>query len=196
MLWPDEVRTFFANGGAPNFHVAAIIKPIDLSTDGQITVGYWSGHEDIPLTLDGTLYTLLGTRGALQITNPTYAAGTEIRNYSARMFGLSEQAVDLLRAYDVEQAPAELWQLCFNQGAAFIGARRLAKGEVDGAPQTIGAKGQGATLELTIASALRAGTRTTASKKSHASYLLRDGDTSMEYASLKDVDSDTWGPRA
>lgn len=195
MLWPEAVKAFLASGGAPNYHVALLVEPVNLTTGLTESVGYWSGHEDLTLNLGGVDHLLFATRGALGMDDPTYSEGTTVRTQRVRMFGLSEQSDDILRAYDVRQKPASAWQLCFSQGGEFKGGRRLLKGFVNGVDQRLGKKGQGAVLELELASSARAGTRTLTAKKSHQSYMQRSGDTAMEYASLTDVDSDWWGPK-
>lgn len=195
MLWDSGARAFLAAGGQPNFHIAVTLTPILIATGNPVSIGYWSGMEDIDLELGGVTRTLYASKGALDTDNPTYSAGTEIRRHKAWMNGLSAQAMDLISAYRIEQRPAELWQLCFSQGAEFQGARRLFKGWIDEPEQTIGRKGGTSKLTLTLASTARAGTRTVPLKKSHQSYLARGGDTAMESASLTDVDSDWWGPK-
>jgi len=193
-MWPTIVQDFLASGEAPNFHTALIVWPVNLISEQTEEVSYWSGWEPVDLNLGG-VRSLIPTSGALGVGPPTYSEGTDIRNQDCRMFGRSVQAASILKSYNVRFKPAETWQLCFTQGAAFMGARRLFKGFVDGTPQRIGVKGQGATLSIKLASAMRTGTRTVVAKKSHASYQLRGGDTAMEYASLTSVDSDWWGAR-
>lgn len=193
-MWPQAVQDFLSAGGAPNFYVALVAYPVNLISDQTEEVCFWSGHEDISLDLDGSK-ALTATKGALKITPPTYIEGTDIRQHEVSMFGLSPQSVTLLQAYSLRFKPAQTWHLCFSQGAEFIGARRLFSGLVDGTPQNIGVKGQTADLTMSLVSEMRKGTRTLASKKSHESYLLRGGDTSMEYASLTETSSDWWGAR-
>jgi hypothetical protein len=195
MLWDSGAQTFLSGGGQPNFHLALTITPILISTGNPVSVGYWTGMEDIDLPLGGVTETLFASKGALDGDNPTYAAGTDIRRLKVWMNGLSQQALDLISAYDIEQCPAAFWQLCFSQGMEFKGARRLFKGWVDEPEQTVGPKGGTSRFALTLASTARAGTKTVPLKKSHQSYLRRGGDTAMEYASLLDADSDWWGPR-
>lgn len=195
MLWPNDVLTFLSNGGRPNYHVAVLLAPVELLSGDPVSVGYWTGWEDVTLALGGVSRTLIGTKGALFAPNPVYAPGTEIRTQDVGINGLSNQGVDLIQAYDLRLKPAELWQLCFTQGAEFKGARRLFKGVIDQTNLQIGTKGTGSRLTLTLASSARSGTRTLASKKSNESYKRRGGDTAMEYASLMNVDADWWGPR-
>ena len=193
-MWPQAVQEFLANGGAPNFHVAVVIRPVNLASGQTEELSFWSGHEDIVLDLSGNK-TLIATKGALKVDAPTYSEGTNIRQHSTSMFGLSSHAVSLLQAYSVRFKDVQTWQLCYTQGSRYIGARRLFNGIVDGMPQTIAVKGGGTTLTIQMVSEMRKGTRTLASKKSHESYQLRNGDTSMQYASLTAVDSDWWGAR-
>lgn len=195
-MWPQAVQDFLSAGGVPNFHTALTVQPVNLTSSLTEDIGFWTGHEDVNLDIDGTgARTLLATKGSLMIEAPTYSEGTDIRRHEAKLFGLSTQSLSLLQAYNTRFKPVQTWQLCFSQGAAFIGARKLFDGMIDGTPQTIGVKGGRATLALNMFSAMRKGTRTLTSKKSHASYLLRGGDTSMEYASLTEVESDWWGAR-
>jgi len=194
MLWPDNTRIFLASGEPANFHLAVTIEPVNMITGLPETFCFWTGWEVITLDLDGNK-SLIPTRGGLDIPDPEYADGTEIRRQSVSLFGLSNQADTLLKTYRTRLRPASAWQLCFTQGAIFKGVRRISKGVIDAAPRVIGAKGGGSSLEFQIASAMRSGTRTIASKKSKASYVLRSGDTGMEYASLADVDSDIRGNR-
>lgn len=195
MIWPTDVATFLSAGGRPNYHLAVVLTPKDLTTGNPVTVGYWTGWEDISLSLGGVSQTLFATKGALDADNAVAETGTNIRNHNVSINGLSQQGVDLIQAYDLRFRPATLWQLCFTQGSQFMGARTIMTGKVDKQKLTIGAKGRASRLSITIASSAREGTRTLALKKSHASYLLRDGDTAAEYASLTDVDSDYWGPK-
>lgn len=195
MLWPVACAEFLAGGGRPNYQIALLLSPVLRSSGLREDLGYWSGHEDIVLPLGGADRTLWATYGALQSAVPSYVAGTTIRTHSISAFGLSPQSIDLLQAYEVRFAPAQEWQLMFTQGAEFIGARRIMSGTVDIVTQTIGKKGEGASLTLQIATSARAGTASIIAKKSDQSYRQRDGDTAMEYASLVDADSDWWGPR-
>jgi len=192
MLWPSPVRTFLASGEPPNYQMAVVVQPVNLITGLSETVGLWTGWETVTVDLDGDK-TLLPTRGGLDVPPQDYSEGTQIRSQSVTLFGLSAEADALLKTYNTRLRPASVWQLCYTQGAIFVGARRIFKGAIDAAPRVIGAKGGGSSLEFRIASAMRSGTRTIASKKSGASYTLRSGDTGMEYASLTDVDADIRG---
>lgn len=195
MMWPTEAQSYLDGGGSPLFFVALLIAPVRLSDGLRVSMDFWSGHEDIVADLGGAPRNLWRTNGALIAENPSYATGTDIRTYRLALFGLSDRSEELLAAYDANRAPVEVYQMMFTPGMVFKGGRRRFKGEVDTMPRDIGPKGEGATLSINLVSSARAGTETTATKKSNESYRRRSGDTSMEYASLRDAESDWWGAR-
>lgn len=192
MIYGAGALAFLLSGGVPRSFVALVVHPIELASGNTVTLGYWSGHEDISLALGGVERTLQATRGGLRIEPGHYVKGTEIRSHRAEMFGLGPQSRDILRAYDFRLKPLEYWQLVFDQGMAYKGAGRAFKGFVDGTPLEIKQKAGQATLSIIGQSAARLGTRTSSLRKAHQSYLLRGGDTSMKDASLTDADEGIW----
>jgi len=194
MTWPTAVANWLAAGNAPLFEVALVITPLNPSSQ-RVTLGFWSGMEDVTLTLGGVARLLNASYGSLRFDPVTYATGTTVRTMTARAHGLNAQAIELLYDYDSRFAPVEAWQLCFSQGLEFQGARRLLKGMVNSLDQSVAAKGGRATLTMGLTSATRAGTKSIVATKSHESYQQRSGDTAMEYAALQGALSDWWGPR-
>lgn len=197
MSWADApgasigAANYLSDGRPPHFETCMLLWPIQ--NGSEVEAHLWTGHEDLTLSIDGVSRTLSGTKGALGIENVTHAEGTDIRTLQASLFGLTPQALDIIRAYEPARARVEVHQLLFTQGMEYLGNDREFRGNIDQIDHSLGVKGGDATLTAVLVSAMRRGTVTTTRKKSNESYLLRGGDTSMAYASLKDVDADPWG---
>lgn len=195
MLWDSPAQSYLDAGGSPTFFVALLLNPIERATGNRVSRNYWTGHETVTLTIGGTNQVLWPSYDALVFENPTFSAGTEIRTTEVQTFGLSDQSVDLLNAYDLNRAPAEIHHLLFTPGMEFKGAKRIWRGEVDEQSLTTEEKGASSYMSISLVSSAREGTRTVTAKKSHESYQRRSGDTAMKYASLREVDTDWWGTR-
>ncbi|MEL7090260.1 MAG: hypothetical protein AAFN94_00860 [Pseudomonadota bacterium] len=201
MGWSAAALAYLATRAGCHFESAVVISPRNLTSDNIETFTYWTSHHDHSLNLGGTSRVLIPTYGALRMGNPVYGKGTNIRSLDLAMFGLSADAKTLLQGYELRLARVEAYQLLFTPGMEYVGERQRWKGQVNTVRQQIGEKGGTASLEISVTSALRKGTISRAKTKSNASYAERmvdvgngpEPDTSMEYAGLRDAESDQWG---
>ena len=191
-VWSGTAQTYLDNERSPRYDIALRIKPLRYENNNTVTLGYWSGLHDLTITIDGEARFYEGVGPALQPEAFREETGTTVSRHRTVVEGLGPMGRVFFRSLDVQQAAIELHHIMTSAGGLVIGTRRMARGVVDRADLEIGANGVSAEVAVEMSSEAMAGTRVLQAMKSHAHYLERGGDTSMEYASLKDAEGDRW----
>lgn len=190
--WTGTAQAFLDAGGQGIYESAVWINARLRGGALATPFGFWTGHNEEQILVDGELRTYIAAGASLLLETPRYSAGTELRTTSCTLSGLSEEAQALYRTYDLTQCRVETHRLIEGPGGTILGTWRDIVGVVETSDLQIPPDGGEATVTLAIAGFAWAGTRVISAKKSHESYLRRDGDTSMKWASVKDEEDDEW----
>lgn len=161
-------------------------------TNATERIGFWSGDDVRSVSFDGLAWTLY-PGALLDISAPVFASGLDIRTQRATLFSDDAAAVEALRIYDPRLCHAELWLVLQEpSGHEIVGTSCAFRGTVDAAP--ISEDADGATCELSMVSALQAGTGHGSAKKSEASQKARlSTDTGRDYSSITKAVPVIWG---
>lgn len=158
--------------------------------------GFWTGDDHQVLTVEGAARLYWGAQGAMEIGPVAWEPGTGIGTQDITL-GLSPEGEARARGWRLAGAAVDLHCALFDPvSAALLDVRRYFRGFVDEAPIDTPAQGQSAVLPLRCVSTARAGTMTTAGRKSDASQRLRlTSDAFRAYGDLGEATSDPWGGR-
>lgn len=193
--WGPTAQSYLDGNGTPTYEKGITVRPRRFDTNETVVLAYWSGNENISVVIDGVTRTFQGIDNLLRIDRIRCVAGTNVGSVAVDFFGLSDEGKNFYLGLDTEQAPVEIYNFMFNAGGRYLGYRDVYSGLVDDVSMEIGANGSGASVRLEVVPKTGLGTRIIEAKKSNAHYFEeRNGDTSMEYASLKGVEGDEWGP--
>lgn len=154
----------------------------------------WQGEDDVNLPIDGSVSETIGAQSVLSIGPIRYKMGVVIQSQTVSLNGVSSEALALTRGYDLRGCRADL-HLALLDPTSFnlIDVKRMFRGYVNRAPQTIPANRGAATLELDLVSSVRDLTKTPHLYKSNASQEALSGDTGRKYATITGAANDPWG---
>ena len=164
-------------------------------TSGQIeTMGLWNGPDHQQFNIGG-LRDYFGAGNILGLDRITYGTGLDVRMHTITLAAISPEVEQAVRAYDVRLSPVEVHGLVIDPlYNVIVGTPWLAlRGWVDEVEIRTPAVGGEGGIDLRIASATRALTRTLSLKRGDASQQRRGGDKFRRYAELSGVTSDPWG---
>lgn len=193
-MWTAAVAAHL-NANKPTLHewaFHAIVK--NYGDDDLVAKGVWTGPQDLAITLGGTARVYEGAMGGINVGPIRYRIGTIIMMQDLEL-ALSPEGNHLVRAYNLRNAPCDLYCLVYDPAdMSFLGERRFFSGFIDSVGIKEGQQGEASIASFTLASQARKGTMTTTGKKSNASQKERLAtDTFRKYADLGRVSSDMWG---
>lgn len=176
------------------------IRAKDESTGDLHKFGLWSGDDDAAFEIDGEEREYLASGGLITMSDPTYEVGTNVQQQRLTFSMLSDEVKSAVQQYSLRLAPVEIHLTLHDVDTwEIVDVARAFKGTVEDPAISDSAKSDSgtssSTLELTLVSTSRAGTRTLAAKKSAASLRLRnEADMGRAYADLAGADIDVeWG---
>jgi hypothetical protein len=166
-------------------------------TTGEIeATGFWNGKDTREFVVNGETRTYFGAGALLGIDPIIGSVGLNVRMQRVRLAQVAPEVMQAIRGYDVRLAPVEIHRVHIDpvKGVQIGAPVRVFKGSVDEAPIPKPAVGQEASLEMTLASAARALTRTLTAKKSDAAQRRIDPtDRGREYATISGAVGVFWG---
>lgn len=161
-------------------------------TGNSERIGFWSGDDVRTFEIGGYAWACYpGT--IVEMSAPEASAGLEVRSQRVTLFAGSPAVVQAIRLYEPRLAPGELHLAMLDPGThTVIGTTPVFCGLIDAA--AIREQGATATVEVTLVSALQAGTGHAALRKSDASQRLRSAtDSGRAYADVAGSVPVVWG---
>lgn len=165
-------------------------------TGSPESIGFWNGLDAQEFTVGGQTRTYFGAGALLGIEAIIGTVGIEVRRQTVSLSGLTPEVLQAVRAYDIRLAPIEVHRVHIDpeKGRQIGDPVRVLKGTVDEAPIPKAPEGGSATLDLVIASASRALTRTLTAKKSQATQRQIDPtDRGRDYSAISGAVGVFWG---
>lgn len=162
------------------------------------TVGLHTGAEPREFDPEGTGDRLYYGAGALIDVAPMeFVPGLLVQRQRLSLGGLTTEVEQLVRGYDVRQAPATIHVARLNPlSGAVLGFDRAFKGFVDGVSISEPEQGGNATLDVTLVSEMRALTETQPDKVSDEAHQRAEtNDRWLRYADTSGTVSVFWGQR-
>lgn len=179
-------------GVAPRWYVWIVAK--DRSTGDPAPAGFWTGRDNVTLSIDGETRTYLGLGALLTVEPLTFETGPVVREQTVGLTMIDATVENLIRGYDCRLAPVDI-HLGFHDPSslALLSLTRAFRGEVDRGPVRTPPVGGSGGVELALVSSARAMTRKVNSKFSDASFQLRDGDRIARYIDVSGSVQVVWG---
>jgi hypothetical protein len=171
------------------------LRPRDRVTGARVDVGFWTGRDDRSFVINGQTRSYFGAGAALDCDDIPGGVGLDVRYISVRL-GVVDEVEQAIRGYDAKLAPVEIHTAAFDLAtrALIAGPRRIFLGTVNESPIPTPVEGGGAEIELRLASAARALTRTVPLFKSDAEMRRRNPtDRFREYVSTAGIRQVAWG---
>lgn len=160
--------------------------------------GFWTGEDVCSFDVDGMVREYTGAGALVKLGDMKYEAGMNVQTQRLDFSMVSQEVEDAVSLYDLRLAPAEIHLALFDPDTgAVIGLARAFKGWVEDAQirETGGMEASSKTLELSLVSSVRAGTKALAAKKSPESQKMRmSTDRGRDYADLAGEVDVEWKP--
>lgn len=195
-LSPDIVAYLGTRPDAIRVHTLIWLSARNRATGGVEAVGFWDGLDPRQIDIGG-LRTYVGAGTLIGLDRITYGTGLDVRMHTITLAAISPEVEQAIRGYDARFAPVEVHGLLVDPlHNTIVGAPWLAlRGWIDEvAIRQPAVDGEGG-VDLKIASAARALTRTLSLKRSDASQQLRSGDRFRRYAEISGSVSVAWGEK-
>lgn len=196
MLIPNEMQLQLQSGVVvPRWLVWLSAK--NRTTGALETAGFWTGEDELNVVIDGEERTYHGAGAMLNIGEQSYSAGMEIQYQRVQFSLVAPEVEQAVRGYDPRLAPVEIHLALFDpESGQLVNTARAFRGWVEDAPMSEKPTADGAvpTVELNLASSVRAGTKTVPAKKGPYSQRLRlETDRGRDYADLAAEVKVRWG---
>ena len=159
------------------------------------TMGLWSGEENRAFTIGGVVRDYYGAGALLGLDGIVMQTGIGVRLQRISLAAVSAEVAQLLRGYDASLAPCEIHRALYDPltGSLIAEPLRIWKGFVDQAPIPTAEIGGESVVDMSLASAARALTRTLTLTKSDAVQRLRGGDRMRQYQDVSGKVPVAWG---
>lgn len=169
----------------------------DTETDATRGFGFWTGIEDITLTVESEVRDYAAGGSIVGVDAITASKGLSVETQRVVLSAIHSDIENMLRGYDARQAPCQIHVLRRDPLTnAKLGFDRPFKGFLNVAPITSGQIGGDAIAEAELLGSEYLLTKGLSSKKSHEAQQLRQGDPFMKYATTSGSETIYWGTRA
>jgi hypothetical protein len=172
------------------------VRPRRRDTGLIEAAGFWNGLDVRQFTVGAEARSYAAAGSLLGLDPIRGEVGLNVRMHTIRFSGIPATVLNLLNTYHLLGAPVEVHRVFFDPVKAVqVGQPvRVIKGSVEEMPLPRAAEGQSAEIEMTVASAARALTRTVALKKSDsAQRRINPADRGREYAAVSGAVPVFWG---
>lgn len=168
------------------------------STNAVETMGLWTGLDVRSFDPEGTgdrLY--FGAGAVIEVPPLEFVTGVTVQQQRVRLGILTPEVEQLVREYDMRQAPVEIHVARQNPlSDSTLGYDRLFRGFVDGAPLSEPEQGGNASLDVVLVSQMRSLTETRPDRVSDEAHRRAyPGDRWLRYADVSGVVPVFWGQR-
>lgn len=191
----SAIQNYLNDGRAIVAHQLVYFWAVNRTTQLTETIGFWTGIEDVTLTVDGQSRSYIG-RGVFQGTEPIVrASGLDVRRLQMQIAAPSAEAEDLVKGYNLRFAPAQVHTAFFDaETRALVDAPvRDFKGVIDQVEFPTVAPGEMSYAQIELVSETRALTRVLAGKKSHQTHKANGGDGFRKYGDVSGSIPTPWG---
>lgn len=180
---------------ATNAHVFLWLSGKNRSSGTVETLGLWTGDDHQQFTIDGQSRLYYGAGTIINVAPVRAGVGLKVQHHRISLPPVIPEIREALRGYEMRQAGAELHVWPFTEANRPIGpARRMVKGTLAEAPESLGADGSDSKITLVIASAARRLTFGLPLVKSNAALKERDpNDRGREYSDIAGEWTVPWG---
>lgn len=181
-------------------HVRSLvwISARNRDTGATETAGFWNGADELTVNIGGVDRTYTGAGALLGVSPITGTVGLQVRMHQLSLSGLPPEVIELIYGYDARLAPIEVHQIHYDPttGVVIGDPVRILKGWIDEMPVPRPQEGGTATVEVSVASASRALTRTLTSKKSDEMQRRIDpDDRGREYSAVSGAVGVFWNTK-
>lgn len=181
-------------------HVRSLvwISARNRDTGATETAGFWNGSDELTVNISGVDRTYTGAGALLGVSPITGTVGLQVRMHQLSLSGLPPEVIELIYGYDARLAPIEVHQIHYDPttGVVIGDPIRILKGWIDEMPVPRPQEGGTATVEVSVASASRALTRTLTSKKSDEMQRRIDpDDRGREYSAVSGAVGVFWNTK-
>jgi hypothetical protein len=193
---PAPLATFLAaRPDALNVKALIWITARNRTTGLPETLGLWNGFDNQAFDIGGTIRNYFAIGSLLGLDRITYGSGLQVRMHTFSLSAISPEVEQAVRGYDARLAPVEVHGVVFDPVTnTMVGTPWLTlRGWVDEVEIRTSAAGGEGGIDLRVASAARALTRTLSLKRGDSSQQLRSGDRFRRYAEISGTASVAWG---
>lgn len=186
---------YINNPESINAHILVWVTAKDRSTGAAVSVGLWTGDDDLVFTIGGASRTYYGRGAVVEVPAIAYQADLAVNTIDIEFAPLSAEVATLIRGYDSRLAPVEIHRAVFDplSGNLLEEPHRIYLGRVDRLSITTPKQNGEAKLTLTVASNSRSLTREIPARRSDETQKLRSGDRMNRYATVTGVVETVWG---
>lgn len=165
------------------------------STGATETLGLWTGDDHQSFAIDGATRLYYGAGTIINVAPVRAGVGLKVQHHRITLPPVLPEVRAALRGYEMRQAGVEVHVWPFNAAGRPIGeARRMIKGTLAEAPESLGPAGGENKTTLLIASAARRLTFALPLVKSNAALQERDAtDKGREYSDVAGQWDVPWG---
>lgn len=165
------------------------------STGAVETLGLWTGDDHQQFTISGASRLYYGAGTIISVAPVRAGVGLKVQHHRITLPPVVPEVREALRGYEMRQAGVELHVWPFDAAGRPIGnARRMVKGTLAEAPESLGADGGESKITLVVASAARRLTFALPLVKSNAALKERDAtDRGREYSDVAGEWTVPWG---
>lgn len=179
-----------------DIQILVLIEPRNRETDEIVPMGLWTGDDHQSFVVDGAAHVFWGAGAVIEVPLIRAGIGLEVRRHRVILPPVLDEIKVALQVYQAAQARVRVWQqpMDIDSGAPLSQPRRIIKGRLERAPETLGKIGDPSRTELVIASAGRGLTIPQPLLKSDAALRLRNpGDRAREYVDAIGDRAIPWG---
>lgn len=164
-------------------------------TGATETLGLWNGDQSEVITIDGEARTYIAGGSVLGIEDIDYRVGTEERMRTLRLSPINEAVEMAIRGYDPRFAPIEVHEAIYNPATDRFTAQphRTIRGWIDDLQINRAEVGGESSVDVRVATAMRAGSRYAGVKKSFEHQKRRSGDAFRRYSDISGSVEVNWG---
>lgn len=195
---PAEITHLQARSGVRS-RLFVWIGARDRVTGAPVAVGFSNCADDQVITINGETRTYHGAGPLLGMDDLVIEPGVRVRRMSVWLATAAPEVVNAVMGYDVRLAPVQIHRLLtdpLSHQPISATPHRIWKGQVDGAPRVIPAKGlSGGKITLVLASAAIVLTKGLPAKYSDAAMKKRGGDRLFRYADVSGKVPVFWGEK-
>lgn len=190
---PSAIMTLLAARTGVVVRNAVWIVARDRATGAPASLGFWDGHYDLTLTIDGAPRTYVKAAGMFAVPTVQAQTGIEQRVLRIGLAGMSDALITATRAYEARLAPIEVHRVVYDPTSGDrLGQYRLFRGVIDEVTLPNAAVGDEAEGEIACISSARSLSRRLPFKKSDAVQQRRAGDRFRRYVAISGEVEVTW----
>lgn len=155
--------------------ILVLVEPQDRDTGAVVPLGFWTGDDHERFVVDGEEHLFFGAGAIIEVPPIRAGIGLEVHRHRVILPPLLDEVKLFLQTLRAAQARVRVWSqmMDLDTGLALGPPRRVIKGRLERAPETLGKIGDQSRTELVIADATRALTFAQPITKSDAELRLR-----------------------